>query len=186
MVLQDRQEERARATTNVENPLMATEVVRLCECRCRAGREGFDPLRKDLLLLFAESTELSLTLAGPHSLLKLFPGWIADVIPKAEHRTHVRPSGASKKGGCDDSILISIALALNQSKAGHRGGDNSECPKWNIGLLRDLFEARGASREGFEQTDGTRDEQMLGRHEPHGDPHDGLWGDAIHRVLIAF
>jgi hypothetical protein len=139
-------------------------------------------LRKDLLLLFAESTESSLTLAGPHSLLKLLPVWIADVVPKAEHRTHVRPSGASKKGGCDDSILISIALALNQSKADHCGGDDSKCPKWNIGLLRDLFEARGTCREGFEQADGARGEQMLGRHEPHGDPHDGLWCDVIHRV----
>src|SRR6516225_4587137 len=98
MAAQHWDQERARTAGDIEHAAMATPIVSGSKRGSHFRRKGFDPVRKDLLLLIRKAVEMALPLAPAYRVFKVEPSRVTDLVPEAQHRPQTGAGTAGKKG----------------------------------------------------------------------------------------
>src|SRR5205814_7144800 len=110
------------------------------------------------------------------------PAWVADAVPKAQHRPQVRAGLSGEKGRRGLAVAIAFAITLQEADAYHRVGADTRGAPRDATCRGEFVERCRTLRETSEQSDFAGHEQMLRRHEGHGDPHDRIGCDLSHCV----
>jgi hypothetical protein len=161
--------------------MVVGEVDDAGERRSRSPQRGLDPGGRDPLALVVHVDDL-LARPAAERLREIGPRRVADPVPEPQHRAEVGRSGSGEERRGDDPVAVRVVVALEQAERDHGVGADPCGAARQAGARSQRIEARRTVGERLEEAELVRGEQVLGRHEPGGQPHDRLGRDGAARA----